>query len=147
MSRIYNAHTTASDALYLGVPIITVPGESFASRVASSLVLQEAFDVQQSEASEAEEGLTLLRNIIVLRHYSQFARAAKYLAENREILNVFRQRMAQRRQQKKFMNSRLFAKGVERLARLSLECTLIELDVLPGKISATTLKFHVVVTR
>jgi predicted O-linked N-acetylglucosamine transferase (SPINDLY family) len=33
-----NAHTTASDALWAGLPVITCPGESFASRVASSLL-------------------------------------------------------------------------------------------------------------
>lgn len=33
----YNAHTTASDALRAGVPVLTCPGASFASRVAASL--------------------------------------------------------------------------------------------------------------
>jgi predicted O-linked N-acetylglucosamine transferase (SPINDLY family) len=37
-THFYNAHTTASDALYMGVPLITCPGESFASRVGQSLV-------------------------------------------------------------------------------------------------------------
>ncbi|HEY0802789.1 MAG TPA: tetratricopeptide repeat protein [Steroidobacteraceae bacterium] len=32
------AHTTASDALWAGLPVITRPGESFASRVAASLL-------------------------------------------------------------------------------------------------------------
>lgn len=32
------AHTTASDALYAGVPVLTCPGEKFASRVAASLL-------------------------------------------------------------------------------------------------------------
>jgi len=33
----YNAHTTASDALYVGCPVLTRPGDTFASRVAASL--------------------------------------------------------------------------------------------------------------
>ncbi len=33
----YNAHTTASDALWAGCPVLTCPGETFASRVAGSL--------------------------------------------------------------------------------------------------------------
>ena len=34
----YNAGTTASDALWIGVPVLTMAGESFASRVASSIL-------------------------------------------------------------------------------------------------------------
>jgi predicted O-linked N-acetylglucosamine transferase (SPINDLY family) len=34
----YNAHTTASDALWAGLPLVTLIGESFASRVAASLL-------------------------------------------------------------------------------------------------------------
>ena len=34
----YNAHTTASDALRMGVPVLTLIGKSFASRVAASLL-------------------------------------------------------------------------------------------------------------
>lgn len=35
----YNAHATASDALWAGVPVVTCKGEAFAGRVASSLLL------------------------------------------------------------------------------------------------------------
>jgi protein O-GlcNAc transferase len=34
----YNAHTTASDALWAGCPLVTLQGETFASRVAASLL-------------------------------------------------------------------------------------------------------------
>jgi predicted O-linked N-acetylglucosamine transferase (SPINDLY family) len=34
----YGAHTTASDALWMGVPVLTMSGRSFASRVCGSLV-------------------------------------------------------------------------------------------------------------
>jgi protein O-GlcNAc transferase len=37
-TRPYNAHATALDALFAGVPLLTYPGESFASRVAASLL-------------------------------------------------------------------------------------------------------------
>ena len=34
----YNAHTTASDALWAGVPLVTCAGDTFASRVAGSVL-------------------------------------------------------------------------------------------------------------
>lgn len=36
-TECYNAHTTASDAMWAGCPVLTRPGETFASRVAGSL--------------------------------------------------------------------------------------------------------------
>ncbi len=34
----YNAHTTASDALWAGVPVLTCPGQTFPARVAASIL-------------------------------------------------------------------------------------------------------------
>ncbi|WP_341890384.1 UDP-N-acetylglucosamine-peptide N-acetylglucosaminyltransferase [Variovorax sp. YR752] len=39
-----NAHTTAGEALWMGVPVVTVIGETFAQRVASSLLNQVGLD-------------------------------------------------------------------------------------------------------
>ncbi|MDR0781106.1 MAG: tetratricopeptide repeat protein [Pseudomonadales bacterium] len=39
----YNSHTTASDALWAGVPLLTRMGETFASRVAASLLTTHGF--------------------------------------------------------------------------------------------------------
>jgi predicted O-linked N-acetylglucosamine transferase (SPINDLY family) len=49
----YNAHTTASDALWAGVPVVTRFGNSFASRVAAS-VLNAAGLGELALASEAD---------------------------------------------------------------------------------------------
>jgi predicted O-linked N-acetylglucosamine transferase (SPINDLY family) len=40
----YGAHTTASDALWMGVPILTAPGRGFASRVCGSLARAAGLD-------------------------------------------------------------------------------------------------------
>jgi predicted O-linked N-acetylglucosamine transferase (SPINDLY family) len=37
-ARPYNAHTTASDALWCGLPVLTCPGETFSARVAGSML-------------------------------------------------------------------------------------------------------------
>lgn len=56
-----NAHTTASEALWAGVPVLTVPGPTFASRVAASLV--HACELPQlacsSEAAYVEQAIAL----------------------------------------------------------------------------------------
>jgi protein O-GlcNAc transferase len=49
----YNAHTTASDALGAGVPVITLRGKTFASRVATSLL--HACDLGHLAVQTAEE--------------------------------------------------------------------------------------------
>jgi predicted O-linked N-acetylglucosamine transferase (SPINDLY family) len=48
-----NAHTTASDALWTGLPVLTCAGESFASRVAASLLT--AIRLPELIASSPEE--------------------------------------------------------------------------------------------
>lgn len=42
-TRIYNGHTTTSDALWAGVPVLTLKGTHFASRVSASIL--SAFDM------------------------------------------------------------------------------------------------------
>lgn len=55
----YNAHTTASDALWVGLPLLTCPGRSFAARVAASLLTTSGFpeliagDLEEFEAKAA----------------------------------------------------------------------------------------------
>lgn len=49
----YGAHTTASDALWMGVPVLTVPGRGFAARVCASLV--HAAGLPECVCTSAEE--------------------------------------------------------------------------------------------
>jgi predicted O-linked N-acetylglucosamine transferase (SPINDLY family) len=48
----YGAHTTASDALWMGVPVLTVPGRGFASRVCGSLVQAVDWRVDLQDVDE-----------------------------------------------------------------------------------------------
>jgi predicted O-linked N-acetylglucosamine transferase (SPINDLY family) len=48
----YGAHTTASDALWMGVPVLTLSGRSFASRVCGSLVRSAGLPELVCEAAD-----------------------------------------------------------------------------------------------
>ena len=45
-TRPYNAHATASDALWAGVPVLTWPGATYASRVAAELITTSAAEYE-----------------------------------------------------------------------------------------------------
>lgn len=55
----YNAHTTASDALWAGLPLITCAGETFAGRVAGSLLHAVGLPELVTESLEEYETLAL----------------------------------------------------------------------------------------
>ena len=54
-----NAHTTASDALWVGLPVLTCTGTSFASRVAASLLMAQGLDELVTDNLGAYEGKAL----------------------------------------------------------------------------------------
>ncbi len=69
----YNAHTTASDALWAGLPVLTCPGQSFQGRVGASLLraagLPEliapdlrAYEALALELACGKDGLRVLRD-------------------------------------------------------------------------------------
>ncbi|MDB5733695.1 MAG: hypothetical protein JWN16_332 [Alphaproteobacteria bacterium] len=55
----YNAHTTASDALWAGVPLLTLRGKAFAGRVATSLLTAAGLKELITETPEAYEALAI----------------------------------------------------------------------------------------
>lgn len=81
----YNAHTTASDALWAGVPVLTCPGETFASRVAGSLLKAAGMDDLIVESREAYEAKALQ----LARDPELLAETRARLARNRETCPIF----------------------------------------------------------
>jgi protein O-GlcNAc transferase len=68
----YNAHTTASDALWAGLPVLTLMGKTFASRVAASLLTSldlnelitlsiQAYEVRAVELARNPNKLEILK--------------------------------------------------------------------------------------
>jgi protein O-GlcNAc transferase len=69
----YNAHTTASDALWMGVPVITCSGGTFAGRVAASLL--DAAGLPELVTSSLDEYETLALRLATEPGLSQPIRA------------------------------------------------------------------------
>lgn len=90
-----NAHTTASDALRAGLPLITCPGETFASRVAASLL--HAVGLPELVARDLE-------------HYEQMA---VELAFSREQALRIRQRLASLLSDAALFDGRRFVRNFE----------------------------------
>ena len=81
----YGAHTTASDALWMGVPILTVSGHSFASRVCGSLV--RAAGLPDLVCASAEEYVE--RAVALGRDLGQFGQLKQRLESQRDNCVLF----------------------------------------------------------
>ena len=91
----YNAHTTASDALWAGLPVLTCMGEAFASRVAASLLT----------------GLGLPELITSTKeHYEELA---VELATDPQKLVQLKQRLLERRLTAPLFDAQLFTGHIE----------------------------------
>jgi protein O-GlcNAc transferase len=95
----YNAHTTASDALSVGVPVLTYPGPTFPSRVAASLLT--AAGLPELIATDARD---------YLDHARRLAAAPQELAH-------LRRRLIEARGTAPLFDSRRFARALEDLYR------------------------------
>jgi protein O-GlcNAc transferase len=81
----YNAHTTASDALWVGLPVLTCLGETFAGRVAASLLNAIGLPELITTTPEAYEHMA----IDLATHPEQLAVIKHKLAENRLTTPLF----------------------------------------------------------
>jgi predicted O-linked N-acetylglucosamine transferase (SPINDLY family) len=81
----YNAHTTASEAIRAGVPILTLKGKSFPSRVASSILTNVG--LENLIASNLEDYET--KAISLAKNYKEIESLKKHLAQDKNISKLF----------------------------------------------------------
>ena len=91
----YNAHTTASDALWAGLPVLTRTGESFASRVAASLLYSICLPELVTDTAEKYEALAI------------------ELGQNLGLLNTLKKKVANNRLTTPLFDIVLFTKNLE----------------------------------
>jgi protein O-GlcNAc transferase len=91
----YNAHTTASDALWLGLPVLTCLGETFAGRVAASLLNAVGLPELITTTLEGYEGLAI------------------ELATHPEKLTVIKRKLVENRLTTPLFDTKLFTKHIE----------------------------------
>ncbi|MSP86440.1 MAG: glycosyltransferase, partial [Methylotenera sp.] len=107
----YNAHTTASDALWMGLPLLTCIGDTFSARVAASLLH------------------TL--NLIELITYSlqEYKNKALYFYNHPETLVAIKQKLRDNIAQSPLFDSTLFARSLEQRYHDMWHCYLDELKI------------------
>ncbi|HTP62459.1 MAG TPA: tetratricopeptide repeat protein [Burkholderiales bacterium] len=81
----YNAHTTASDALWAGLPVVTCSGDTFASRVAGSLLTAIGLPELATHSMEAYEALALR----LARNPAELSALRGKLSRNRDSTPLF----------------------------------------------------------
>lgn len=91
----YNAHTTASDALWAGLPVLTCIGTSFAGRVAASLL--NAMGLQE----------------LIAQTRQQYETKAIELATEPGMLAAIRKKLAQNRLTTPLFDTKLFTQNLE----------------------------------
>ena len=91
----YNAHTTASDALWMGVPLVTCSGRSFAARVAGSMLT----------ALGMEE--------LIAGNLSEYEALALGLARSPERLAAVREKLARNRAQTPLFDTERLCRHIE----------------------------------
>jgi protein O-GlcNAc transferase len=91
----YNAHTTASDALWAGLPVLTCQGEAFAARVASSLL--HAIGLPE----------------LVTQNLADYEALALALAQDAPRLSAIRARLLRNRDTQALFDSNRFRRHIE----------------------------------
>ncbi len=92
----YNAHTTCSDALRVNLPILTLKGEGFASRVAASLL----------------NSINL--NELVTENENDYEKLAIKISENKDYLDDIKLKIKENKLTSNLFKSKVFTKNIEK---------------------------------
>jgi len=84
-TRPYNAHSSATDALWAGVPVLTQPGDTFAGRVGASVLKACGLPELIAETASAYEAMALH----LARDEHAHAELKAKLARNRDTCALF----------------------------------------------------------
>lgn len=98
-----NAHTTASDALWAGVPVLTLSGQSFQSRVAASLL--SALNLHE----------------LITKSIAEYEALAQYLALNPEKLQKIRSIITSSKHSAPLFDTPRFAAHIESAYELMID--------------------------
>jgi predicted O-linked N-acetylglucosamine transferase (SPINDLY family) len=93
----YNAHTTASEAIRAGVPILTLKGKSFPSRVASSILTNVGLEK------------------LIVSNLKDYETKAISLAKNYKEIESLKNHLAQDKNLSKLFDSKAFTKDLEKI--------------------------------
>ncbi len=99
----YNAHTTASDALWAGVPVLTCKGRSYAGRVGASLL--RALDL----------------NELITNDLDEYVQVAVALAQDPARLSAVRSALQQKLLDKPLFDIKRFTRHVEQAFQIAIE--------------------------
>ena len=99
----YNAHTSCSDSIWAGLPLLTIEGNSFQSRVASSLL----------RTSGLEE--------LVTKNEKEYIEKAVYIAKNKDYLDNLKNKLINSRNTNPLFDNQTFIKDMEKAYSIVLE--------------------------
>jgi predicted O-linked N-acetylglucosamine transferase (SPINDLY family) len=117
----YNAHTTASDALWAGLPVLTCLGETFAGRVAASLLKAIGLDALITRTLAEYEALALR----LARDPAYLATLKDRLIRNRDTCPLFDTQSATRHIEAAYQTMAEIARRQEKPHSFSVEYPLI----------------------
>ena len=96
---VYNGHTTTIESLWSGLPVITLEGDSFASRVSSSILRSIGFDE------------------LIAKTKDEYIEKVIFYSKNQNELNKFKKRLFKLKSEHSLFNTKEFVQNFENVLK------------------------------